>query len=318
MVPLVVLLLCSLQASAQLPDFYKQVERIILVTDDLDRVAAAWKKTGHASFGEAVTADGEDEYRGQVSANRFRWAQGSFANLIVDIVQPVSGRNAYSDFLAKQGTGVMALVYRVPSAAALEAETARLRTLGVPVLQRRGDAYAMFDTEAGGKYVLTLIADTPPPPPAPPAGAPPVTQFAFAVRDLDSVSKYWAKLGWPEMTVTDPGGQDRIYRGKPGEYTMKLGWHRHGKIPFEWILSTKGPNVYDDHMGKHGEGFHHLAFNVNDIDKAAAEWAAWGFPPSQSGSWGEKGKKGSGRYAYHDLHAVSGIDIELIWNYRGQ
>jgi hypothetical protein len=118
------------------------------------------------------------------------------------------------------------------------------------------------------------------------------------------------------MTVTDPGGRDRIYRGKPGGFTMKLGWHRHGKVPYEWILSTAGPNVYEDHLAKHGEGFHHLAFNVTDIDKASAEWAAWGFPPSQSGAWGEAGKRGSGRYAYHDVQAAGGIDIELLWSYR--
>jgi hypothetical protein len=35
-----------------------------------------------------------------------------------------------------------------------------------------------------------------------------------------------------------------------------------------------------------------------------------------SGAWGERGKKGYGRFAYMDTQAAGGIDIELLWNYK--
>ena len=70
-------------------------------------------------------------------------------------------------------------------------------------------------------------------------------------------------------------------------------------------------------MQNHGEGVHHLAFNVNDTDRAAGEWAAQGFPASQSGAWGEEGKPGSGRFTYQDMHSIGGVDIELLWNFTG-
>lgn len=36
----------------------------------------------------------------------------------------------------------------------------------------------------------------------------------------------------------------------------------------------------------------------------------------QSGAWGEKGKPGSGRFAYADTSAIGGVTIELLWNQR--
>ena len=324
---LLVLLLAAVPALAQLPEFYKSVDRIVWVVDDVDRVVSAWKTTGLVSVRDNDIVRVAVRHRGAHVESRMRWAVVRLGDHVIDFIQPVEGADAYADFLKRHKPGVFALMHRVPSFDAYRAEIKRMEALGVKVLQSGADPdggiqYTFFDTEPQGKYSLGLIwtagpdAEGPLRPPDAVAGAARVTQYAFAIRDLGAVSKYWAALGWPEMTVTDPGGRDRLYRGKPGEFTMKLGWHRHGKVPYEWILSTKGPNVYEDHLAKHGEGFHHLAFNVPDMDKAIAEWVAWGFPVSQSGAWGEAGKRGSGRYAYHDLHAAGGIDIELLWNHR--
>jgi len=59
---------------------------------------------------------------------------------------------------------------------------------------------------------------------------------------------------------------DLKYRGKPADFDMRLGWQRHGNVVYEWIQSLQGPDVYLDHMKVHGEGSHHLAFDVTDMD----------------------------------------------------
>jgi catechol 2,3-dioxygenase-like lactoylglutathione lyase family enzyme len=69
-------------------------------------------------------------------------------------------------------------------------------------------------------------------------------------------------------------------------------------------------------MEKHGEGFHHIAFEVPDLDAEVSRWNALGFPFVQGGAWGEKGKPGWGRFAYQDTHPIGGADVELLWNYR--
>jgi hypothetical protein len=316
------LLLASLAACAwaQLPEFYKQVDRIVFVVPDVDKALAAWKPSGVVEVFTAETADFHAEYQGRQTQSSIRFAAGRFGDAIANWVQPVSGSNAFTDFLKRHGPGLFALMHRVGSTADLDAEVERMKRLNVAVLQRGpmgddGSRYVLFDTQSEGKYTLGIYYQ-PQTPEAAPASARKLTQYAFIVRDEVPVSKYWAKLGWPEMSVTHPELRALEYRGKPGDFKARLGWMRHGKVVYEWIVPEKGPSTWHDHLDKHSEGVHHLAFNVDDMDRAIAEWKQAGYPPIMAGAWGEAGKKGSGRFAYVDTQAAGGIDIELLWNYR--
>jgi catechol 2,3-dioxygenase-like lactoylglutathione lyase family enzyme len=173
---------------------------------------------------------------------------------------------------------------------------------------------------AAGKYVVGLtfgsVAPASQAPPTSPFGAK-LSQYALVVKDLKAVSDYWENLGIPAMDVTHPTLTDLEYHGKPGQFDQKLGWHRHGTITWEWITPLAGPTVYQDFLDEHGEGFHHLAFDVADIDEVGEAWTALGYPIVQSGGWGERGKPGSGRFAYSDTTAIGGLTIELLWNHPG-
>lgn len=305
-------------ATAQLPDFYKSVARLVWVVQDADETAAAWRRIG-------VPADESRlvEFRTASSAPaRVLVATGRFANLRVDWIQPASADNPFARFLARRGPGLFALVYEVPSAAALQSEIARLRSLGAPVLELGSFqsasgaevSYAFFDTAAEGKYSLGLFS--PPEPDPPPAATLRVAHLAFVAGEPDRVSAFWQKFGFPAFSFTHPELGDKLYRGRPASFDMRLGWQRHTSMPFEWIQPLAGPSVYAGHVARHGEGFHHLAFDVPDMDAANRRWMSLGYPLTMSGSWGEAGKAGSGRFACHDTHAIGGADIELLWNYR--
>ncbi|MFW5761531.1 MAG: hypothetical protein ACOCXH_11175 [Cyclobacteriaceae bacterium] len=54
--------------------------------------------------------------------------------------------------------------------------------------------------------------------------------------------------------------------------------------------------------------------NIPDIDQAIHQLAARGFAIAQSGGWGEKGKPGSGRFAYIDSDRYGGLMVELLWS----
>jgi catechol 2,3-dioxygenase-like lactoylglutathione lyase family enzyme len=296
---------------AQLPDFYKKVDRVTWIVPDLDKTVAAWRAAGVTSVIE----------RGEIAvpgAFRGKTANARVGDLWWDWVQPASGDDAFAQFLRATGGGVMALMHAVPTSAALDAEVARLAALGVGVLMR-GDVgpsrFVYFDTRAGGKFVLGLQFledDAGPPVPGPIR----ITQFAFVAKDAEPASSYWAKLGFPKMQVTRSVSTGRRYRGKPAEFEMDLGWHRHGKIVYEWALPLKGPSAYEDHLKAHGEGFHHFGVGVDDMDAAIAKWESLGYQVAQSGGWGETGKPGSGRFAYIDTDSIGGVLIELLWNYR--
>ncbi len=322
MLTLCLLLAAAWSAAAQLPDFYKTVTRVQWVVRDLDRVAAGWNQTGLARVRPAAELDlPEVQFRGKPVAVRVRVASAVLGDVPVHFFQPLGGENAYTEFLKKHGDGVFTLMHRTPTLEAFNQELERLRSLGVAVLQRGIFAdgavhYAYLDTEPQGKYALGIYYA----PPEmegdiTPAGGK-ISQYAFVVRDQKAVSAYWAKLGFPPMTYTHGPLRDMRYRGQPGQYDHILGWQRHGKIPYEWIMSLKGPTVYDDFFKAHGEGFQHFGVPVEDFDQAVAAWDKLGYKVSQSGAWGDAGKKGSGRFAYIDTDALGGITIELLWNFR--
>ncbi len=312
----------------ELPEFYNTVDRLIWVVEDMDQTLAGLRKIGFTNLRDIGEVTVGGEFRGAPATGEARLVLGRFADVRVQWIDPGPGKNAFAEFREQHGSGVFSLMHRAPDASAFEAEVRRMDSLGVGALHKGSVAidagtihYAFFDTEAEGKYSLGILSfpngDEGPflIPPDNPSGRT-VSQFAFAVRELEPVSAYWAKLGFPEMQVTHGPLHDRKYRGKRADFDMKLGWQRHGKVPYEWILSIKGPDIYLDHMDRHGEGFHHLAFQVKDMDADLAWWAERGFHESMSGGWGEKGKPGSGRFAYIDLHAVGGTDLELLWSFR--
>jgi hypothetical protein len=309
----------AIPACAQLPDLYKQVGRMIFVVPSLDQALARWKPSGAVEAFDVQTANFQAAYRGQQTESVVRYAAGRFGDVIANWVEPVSGSNAFAGFLKRHGPGVFALLHRAGSPAELDAEVTRMSALGVDVVQSGpmgddGSRYVLFDTAGEGKYTLGVYYH---PAEAPLTGAAPrVTQFAFIVRDEASVSTYWAKLGWPEMSITHPVLHALEYRGKPANFKSRLGWMRHGTVVYEWIIPEKGPSTWHDHLEKHGEGVHHLAFNVDDMDRAIAEWKQAGYPYVMGGAWGEPGKRGYGRFAYMDAQAAGGIDIELLWSYR--
>lgn len=308
-------LLFAACASGELPDFYKRVERVSWIVDDLDRTTAGWRKIGYTQIFDRGELEMSLEVRGKPARTPVRYASAWLGGVWADWVRILEGETGYSEFLKSRGSGVFALNHRAPSCEALDAEVERMRGLGVGLLHRGeigANRYVHFDTLEGGKYVLGVFCG--PASPEPDAAGPKLSQYAFAVRDLTPVSAYWSKLGWPEMTVTRTTVANARYRGKPVQLDLTLGWQRHGAVPYEWCLQPAGGSVYADHIRRHGEGFHHFGVPVEDMDAAAARWKDLGFDVAQSGGWGTEGQPGSGRFAYLDTDAIGGVIVELLWS----
>jgi hypothetical protein len=312
------LLGASAAAAADVPEAYTAVDRVLFVVPDADAAAGAWARAGvpvsKARLLEISPSRGP--------ALRVRSSSAFFENVTADFLQPGSPGGLFADFLKRSNGGGMALVHALPDAAALDAEVKRLNAAGVATLLDaswkhgpESTRYVLFDTAKEGKYVLALRAGSDR---RPTSATRRVTQYAFAAQNLEAISAYWQKIGLPAMTYSRPETSELVYRGKPGQFDMRLGWQRHGKVPYEWIQALRGPSTYHDHVEKHGEGFHHLAFNVDDMDEAIRQWEQSGFRMVMAGAWGEKGKPGSGRFAYHDLEACCGAEIELLWNFKAR
>lgn len=323
--PAWILLTCALPLAGQPPAFYKETPRLMWVVRDAQATADAWERAGipHDGDMEPYTAAQVVRRGGEPDSYKFSMLSGYFANLRVDWFQPGKGDSSWKSFLDKHGPGVFGLMFRVPELDDLTMEAARLQSLGVDRLEEgvfvfdQGwkAPYVMMDTGREGKFVLCLYYD-PSPDPAPDSRGPQVARLGLLAKDLDHVSAYWAKLGLAPIGDSHTEIRERTANGQTARFEVRLAYQRQFPVEMEWIQPMSGPSIYDEQLAKQGEGFQHLAFQASDLETESARWQDLGFPATMSGAWGEKGATGSGRFAFHDLHAAGGLDVELLWNYK--
>jgi catechol 2,3-dioxygenase-like lactoylglutathione lyase family enzyme len=306
---------------------YGRVVHVGWVVKDLDRVVDYWKKLGLKNLSPAAVREFPDvTFRGRKTPLSLKMAFADIGDVRIEWIQPVKGTSSYDEYLRQHGDGVHHLAFAVVSPGQLEEQIRYFQAKGVKVVQRgtwegaKGQgAFAYLDTAAeGGGLTIELVYD----PNRPATGTAATSEneypfnkighYAILVRDVQKVSEYYNRLGFGGMPVNRNISLNRNYRGQPGKFEMYLGWWRWGEAPFEWVQPLVGPSIYHDHLSAHGEGFHHLGFNVTDMDQAVELLQARGAPLSQSGGWDTP--SGKGRFAYFDTEPYGGISIELIWN----
>ena len=304
---------------AQTPDFYKRIGRVIWVVKSLDRPLEGWTHLGLSTVRRFDPLAYRGKYRNETISGTLRMATGQLGALTVDMVQPPTTIEAFTSFLARRGDGVFSIVHEVTSAETMAKEKERMRALGVEVLEQiefeidnHLVSFMFFDTEPKGKYVLGLVYW--------PGGAPAasgtnsLSHIAFVVREMESVSAFWAKIGFPTVRLEHASPRDDgTYHGKPILLPFEVGWDGHTRPGAEWIVPPQTPaNCYNDFLTVHGEGVHHFGIPVDDLEQVVAEYRQLGHQVLQTGAWGENGKKGSGRYSYMDTDSLGGVCVELV------
>ena len=312
--------------AAELSDAYEYVDQVIWVVSDVETTMANYSLLGFDQFKDLGIVEITSFTRESTSLARMIAANLGGAH--VNWIQPLDGESVFQDFLIDHGDAAMSLVHRFLEVEDLKSELERLEQLGVNILDKisiqsaEGNlSFVLMDTGQEGKYVLgftygdnglqihTALCDIN-------RLELRLSQYAFAIRDPQPVSDYWERIGLPKLEISHPELGDPMYYGEPADHELIQGWQRHGDIAYEWCIPVKPPIVYEDHIQKHGEGIHHLAFSVEDMDEVLEDYDSQGFVVSMGGTWGEKDRPGSGRYEYIDLERAGGLTMELLWSYR--
>lgn len=140
----------------------------------------------------------------------------------------------------------------------------------------------------------------------------PIVQVGIVVRDVEKAIEAWTSrfvfddpqiVDWP-IEGSDLG-KTATYRGRYGEFRMRLGFIQAGPVQIEFIQPLEGDNIYAEHLEAHGEGIHHLLFEVEDPRGVSEQLGA---PIMQSG--GSTLKPGA-IWAYLDTHDVLSAIVEL-------
>jgi catechol 2,3-dioxygenase-like lactoylglutathione lyase family enzyme len=144
-----------------------------------------------------------------------------------------------------------------------------------------------------------------------------VAQVAFIVKDIEATKKKFADfLGVEPPPHTDCGDYAvtrTVLNGEPApEANSFLAFFNVGPgLQIELIQPNEANSVWRDFLEQHGEGIHHIAFKVKDMDEKIKAMELNGYPCVQRGKYGS----GNGEYAYCD--ATDGLKcfVELLESY---
>ncbi len=139
-----------------------------------------------------------------------------------------------------------------------------------------------------------------------------VSQVAIIVGDIDQACERYAAvfgIDKPEWFLTEAADQSGIrYKGQPTEARAKLAFIEFANLTLELIEPVGGPSIWRDHLDRAGDSVHHVAFNVQGMQRVVDAFAAVDVPMVQ------KAEYPGGRYAYLAAADKPGMDIELLEN----
>ena len=137
-----------------------------------------------------------------------------------------------------------------------------------------------------------------------------ITQVAIVVRDIEKTARHYAELfgmEMPPIILTDPQEKAHTwYQGQPTPARAKLAFFRMGSLSLELIEPIGSPSTWQEFLDTHGEGIHHIAFQIEDMDKAVQFLEGRGMRVVQRGDFT------GGCYAYVDATSQLGTMIELL------
>jgi methylmalonyl-CoA/ethylmalonyl-CoA epimerase len=116
-----------------------------------------------------------------------------------------------------------------------------------------------------------------------------IAQVSFIVKSVDDmVKKYNDMLGIGPWKIWEFGPDtvnDMTINGKRSDYRMRLALAKIGDIDIELIQPRDDKSIYADFLKIYGEGFHHLAYEVDDFEMLMQYMEKIGIKVSMSGNW---------------------------------
>jgi catechol 2,3-dioxygenase-like lactoylglutathione lyase family enzyme len=144
-----------------------------------------------------------------------------------------------------------------------------------------------------------------------------VTQVALVVRDIEKTKKKFAAFLGQDLPGTVDGGRyevtGTVVYGKPApEANCQMAFFNIGPgLQLELIQPNGVESCWQDFLDQHGEGLHHIAFGVKNMDEKIRSCEEFGLNCVQRGKYGN----GGGEYAYLDGQKDLKCFIELLENY---
>ena len=143
-----------------------------------------------------------------------------------------------------------------------------------------------------------------------------VVQIGFVVRDIEATKKKFAQFFGMEPPATIPCGDyektKTTYMGQPApKANALLVFFNLGNTQLELIQPNDEPSAWQNYLDEHGEGFHHIAFQIKGMDSKIQSCENFGMKCLQRGKY----RSGTGEYAYLDAMGDLKCLVELLESY---
>mgnify|MGYP002639861383 CR=1 FL=1 len=145
-----------------------------------------------------------------------------------------------------------------------------------------------------------------------------IRQIAFVVEDIEEYREKFSKFFGIQATKAVSAGEysmtETVYDGKPArEAEALLAFLKFSpEFEIELIQPNAAPSIWRDWISEHGEGFHHIAFHVSNMERAIDRCENSGISLRQTGYYSDR----SGRYAYLDATEQLKCCIELLESFE--
>ena len=133
--------------------------------------------------------------------------------------------------------------------------------------------------------------------------------LAIVVKDIHKAVDFYTKAFGLEFeeVAEHQLPPDVITRGKPTPYTMRVTFAHMGPIRLELVQVVEGDCLYTEFLQEHGEGVHHLGFEVADLEKEVANAEEQGLEMIC-----HLKMVGIMAFAHYDPGKTNGVRIELV------
>ena len=135
-------------------------------------------------------------------------------------------------------------------------------------------------------------------------------EICIVTADHQRTMEGLVRLGigpWRIYTFDARTVSERTYHGEEADWAIKVCFADVGDLALEIMQPLHGPSIFQEHLDRHGEGVHHIAFDLGGKpwQDRVAEFAARGFQPAQSGRF-----VGKNVFAYFDTEEATGTTFE--------
>lgn len=140
-----------------------------------------------------------------------------------------------------------------------------------------------------------------------------LAQIGFIVKDIEKTKAEFARFFDVPLPPTVYSGEYDVtkveYRGEPApDAKCLMTFFYFGDLQMELIQPNEAPSAWREYLEQHGEGIHHLAFNVKGMKASIQNCEDWGMKLIQKGEY----RRGNGRYAFMDASDSLKMVVEML------